>query len=224
MDLRNRTANWKGLVAFAAGFSVFAFGVSAQPEQDAAREAIARCAALPDESFPYSDTLKNEGWTRVTDTGVLPNMLFSSNFVATADPAAPKASVDSATFLAMSVLGGSNLGPNQPVYQFGDLLLAPLGLATKKPWCLLTGPAWLTDIAKKTLTTPLVAWTSIPTIETREVLREPKEYGHILLTTIDVERFSAIATPAGAESLAPRLAATHLTITTKPMSLGKPSE
>ncbi|MEH6833700.1 MULTISPECIES: hypothetical protein [Falsihalocynthiibacter] len=230
MGLRAPLAHWVVPVAFAAGLSLVAGSAPAAPltAQEAAATAISRCAALPEVKLLYSTTLLDEGWQRVENTKTLPDILTASNLIATLDPAATKASVQTAQFLTMSVLGGSNLAPNQPVYQHGDVFFAPLGLETKKPWCVLAGPSWLAILAEETLTQTLVPWTGLPDVPSRHLLREATERSRILLSEIDVQTVTDLLTPIeetdGAPAKTPALYAVNITITTTPMSLGKLSE
>lgn len=230
MGLRAYLAPWFAPVAFAAGLTIGASSAWAAPltPQEAAVTAISRCAALPDVKFPYSNTLLDEGWQRVLNPEILPNILTAGNLVATLDPAATKESVQTAQFLTMSVLGGSNLAPNQPIYQHGDVYFAPLGLETKKPWCVLAGPSWLADLAQETLPQTLVPWSGLPDVPSRHLLREATERSRILLSEIDVPTITDLLTPVAetddAATKTPVLFAVNITITTTPMSLGKLSE
>lgn len=76
-------------------------------------------------------------------------MLVSNHVAFSIDETDLAYTVENAYFMAASILGNSELGPNQPAFIHADIQLALIGVEEGRQYCAFAGPRWIVYSAIK---------------------------------------------------------------------------
>ena len=127
-------------------------GASDASETDAARDAlsgaVAVCSDLSSSEADVTAALTKAGWHQNSDEtrGFVPpftiffHMAYSDESVDSLEQG-----LESAAFMAGSVLHNSALPSDQPTYVYEAMTLGVYALSKEKPGCSLSGPIWVKD-------------------------------------------------------------------------------
>ncbi|MEX0318867.1 MAG: hypothetical protein AB3N21_12985 [Ruegeria sp.] len=138
-------------------------------------------------------TLESVGWAPWEEG---PASILASNAIAfSVDATNPAHTVDNALFMAVSILGNSELGANQPAFVLSDIRLALVGVEEGKPYCAFAGPDWLVHSALRNgANDGLQAKTELVTLMLGE-------HGNAMfaMSLVDVDAFVEVLSKAEAE-------------------------